>query len=73
MTRSSWKELERRLDDLEIEEPPDEPPAEWMEHVPEDLWDDPVEAWRAYIEQGGVDGGDPDGGDGATSGVSADV
>lgn len=74
MTRPSWKELERRLEDLEVEEPPDEPPAEWMEYVPEELWGDPEEAWRAYIEQADdVDGGDPDDGNPTDSGVNVDV
>lgn len=50
------------LSDLESDEPPEEPPAEWMQHVPEDLWNDPTEAWRAYIQQGEDDVEAGDGG-----------
>ena len=73
MTRRSKRELERILDDREAEEPPEVPPAEWMEQVPEHLWGDPVAAWRAYIEQGDGGGRGDDGGDPAGSTVSADV
>jgi len=74
MTRRSKRELSRLLDDLETEEPPEEPSAEWMTYVPENLWSDPEEAWRAYIQQAGDDvGGGPDGGEPTHSGVNVDV
>lgn len=67
MARKSKREPSDLSDDLESDESPEEPPAEWMQHVPEDLWNDPTEAWRAYIQQGedDVEAGD--------DGVNVDV
>ncbi|WP_135830772.1 hypothetical protein [Halorussus halobius] len=74
MTRKSKREIERLLDDLETEEPPEEPEAEWMRYVPEHLWSEPAEAWRAYIQRAEDDvDADPDGGEPTHNGVSVDV
>jgi hypothetical protein len=50
MTRRSKREIDRAVDDLETDTPPDEPPVAWMEDVPQELWSDRTAAWHAYLD-----------------------
>ena len=51
--KKSKRELERLLDDLEPtpDHPPDDLPHDWIQYVPNELWNNPVGALRCFSKK----------------------